>query len=494
MIRMNRTAQGRNGGGGMRVRSTTADAPSSSTVSVRAMHSGQPRAVGAARARHLRLPVWSVVALAVVGGLGIGRFLTAGGDGGTPATGAGAAGLEAVQAPDDRVGALEAAVDARPEDATAWRLLGSAYVQQAIEVGDPAYYDLAERAFAEATELAPDDPTVLVGRGALQLSRHVFDEAEQLGQRAVAALPGNADALGVLVDAQIELGRYDAAASTLQAMLDARPGLPALARTSYLRQLNGDLDGAIEAMRRAEVAGSPSPFDEATVTALLGDLQRIDGDPAAALSSYERALATSPGLVAGELGRARVLGARSELAAAVAVVEEVVERFPTPSALFLLADLQHALGDRAAEEQTVDLVRATSRLQQEAGQIVDIELAVFEADVADDLASARRYARAAYDARPDNVFAADALAWALFRDGDAAGAVPFAEQAVRLGTADPVLQYHAAEVFAAVGDDVRAAEHLRQALRSGPAFSARHADAVSALAEALDVPVPPTAS
>ncbi len=439
--------------------------------------------------RRRRLPVWSVAGLAVVAGLALGYFVSY--DSGEPSPSTVAApGVRSAATLEGQVVALEAAVAARPDDATSWGLLGTAYVRRAAEVGDPAFYSLAERAFAKATELAPWDPTILVGRGVLALALHRFEEAEDLGQRATRALPANADALGVLVDAQVELGRYDDAADSLQAMLDVRPGLPALARTSYLRELNGDLDGAKQTMRRAIVAGTSSPFDLASVTALLGDLQRAGGDLDAALASYEEALRLSPTQIPAELGRAHVLAAKGDVGGALSVVEGVVERFPAPAALVLLAELQQVSGDAAGEAETIELVRLTATLQEEAGQVVDVEMAVFEADIGANSERAVALARRNYDVRPDNVFAADALAWALLSSGDAEAAVPFVEQAVRLGTANPLLNYHAAGVFAAVGDDERARQHLGEAMRAGMSFSVRHADAAAALAEELGLPVP----
>jgi hypothetical protein len=62
---------------------------------------------------------------------------------------------------------------------------------------------------------------------------------------------------------------------------------------------------------------------------------------------------------------------------------------------------------------------------------------------------------------------------------------------VRLGTANPLLQHHAAEVFAAVGQLDRAADHLRRAYVAGPRFSLRHAPAAAELAARLGVDVPP---
>ena len=454
------------------------------------MSVGTPHAPTGAATRSRRLPRWSVVGLAVVAGLALGRFVTLDGDDGAASSSRPSAAVGAGASLEDQVTALEGAVAADPEDAASWRALGSAYVRRATEVGDPTFYELAERSLQRAESLAPGDPGLLVVRGTLALALHQFDEALRLGTAATSALPSNADALGVLVDAQVELGRYDEATDTLQQMLDARPGLPALARTSYLRELRGDLASAEEAMRAAVVAGTSSPFDVATVTALLGDVQRAGGDLPGALASYEEALRLVPGLVQAELGRASVLGARGETTAAIEVVQRVVERFPTPAALFLLADLQAATGDAAAEQETAALVRVTSALQEEAGQVVDLELAVFEADLGEDPAAAVTLARAAHAARPDNVFAADALAWALLQAGDAPAALPFAEQAVRLGTANGSLQYHAAEVFAGAGQLDRAADHLERAYVGGPRFSIRHASAAADLAARVGVGVP----
>ena len=51
-----------------------------------------------------------------------------------------------------------------------------------------------------------------------------------------------------LIDAQIELGRYDAAGIEVDRLIDQRVGVAALSRLSYLRQLQGDSLGAEAAM------------------------------------------------------------------------------------------------------------------------------------------------------------------------------------------------------------------------------------------------------
>ena len=78
------------------------------------------------------------------------------------------------------------------------------------------------------------------------------------------------DPLAILIDASVELGRYDEAETHLSDLLALRPGSAALSRLSYLRELHGDLDGARLAMLQAEQATSASE-DRATIATLIGD-------------------------------------------------------------------------------------------------------------------------------------------------------------------------------------------------------------------------------
>ncbi len=418
----------------------------------------------------------------MVVGLAVGHFVTTGAG---PSPRPDLAGFTASGATDPAIVALEGRVTADPSDATGWRLLGSAYAGAGARTQDPDLIVAASDAFDRAAAIAPDDPTIVVGRGSLALTLHHFSEAETLGREAVRRLPRNADALGILVDAEVELGHYEAAADTLQRMLDARPGLPALARTSYQRELHGDLAGAQDVMRQAIVAGAGSSFDVASVTALLGELERKVGDLEGAAASYGDALTAAPDLVLAQAGRARVRAAQGDIPGAIADLQEQADAFPAPALLLVLVDLQRATADPDADA-TAELIRAVASLQEAAGQVVDLEMALFEADEGTDPDRALAYARAAVQARPDNVFVEDAMAWASFRAGDTQIAVEQIGRALRLGTTEPLLRYHAAEIYAASGDPSRAAEQLSVALRD-PWFSFRHRDRAFELAKQLGV-------
>ncbi|MGH8927359.1 MAG: tetratricopeptide repeat protein, partial [Acidimicrobiia bacterium] len=241
---------------------------------------------------------------------------------------------------------------------------------------------------------------------------------------------------------------------------------------SYLRELHGDLTGAEQAMVQALTAGSRSPFDRAITTALLGDLYLKRGDLNRAEESYLEAERLIPGLLGARIGRARVLTAAGDLEAAAEVLEQVVARFPEPGALTQLGEVLTQLGRPDEARNAFDTVAVITDLQTEAGAIVDLELARFAANHGDPKA-ARVLAAEAYRNRP-TVFAAQVLAWAMHRSGDSASALPLAEEALRLGTANASLHLQAAEILGANGQATRARQ-LRSAARQwDPWFHVLH--------------------
>jgi len=137
---------------------------------------------------------------------------------------------------------------------------------------DPAHYARAEDLFRRVLTVAPRDIDATIGLGTLALARHDFRAALRIGRAARGLAPALARPYAVLVDAEVELGRYADAGRSLQQMIDLRPNLASYARVSYFRELHGDLDGALRAMALAVSAGGQVPENVAYVQTLLGDL------------------------------------------------------------------------------------------------------------------------------------------------------------------------------------------------------------------------------
>jgi tetratricopeptide (TPR) repeat protein len=98
---------------------------------------------------------------------------------------------------------------------------------------------------------------------------------------------------------------------------------------------------------------------------------------------------------------------------------------------------------------------------------------VFQAEHGD-APAALAAAQAAYARRP-SIWVADALAWALHAAGRYAEALPYADQALKLGTRNALLHYHRGVIRAAVDDRAGAKADLTTALAINPHFSVRHA-------------------
>ena len=378
--------------------------------------------------------------------------------------------LGSLRSTDERIAVLQQTVRSDPKRAAGWLQLGAAHLQKVRESGDASHYARAEQAFQRARSLDPADAGAVNGQAQLALARHDFRAALSLARRARALAPQTVAPLGALVDAQVELGRYGAAERTLQEMLDRKPTLAAYARASYLRELRGDLDGAVSAMRLAVSSGIGQGENLAFVQAQLGNLELQRGRIDAAEQAYRSALAGFPGHEPAKAGLARVAAGRGHLALAIRRYRGVVARLPLPEHVIALGELELAAGRRDAGRRDLALVEAERRLLESNGVNVDVELAVFEADHGNP-SRAVRLARAAYAAAP-SVRSADALGWALTQAGRSEEGLRYARQALRRGWRDPLALYHAGVAARKAGHEHAARRWLKAA--DTPALAPLH--------------------
>jgi tetratricopeptide (TPR) repeat protein len=365
-----------------------------------------------------------------------------------------------------------------PDDVQSYAVLGAAYLQKARDTGDPTFYGKAEAVIGAALKRDPQNVEALIGAGTLANARHQFRDALKLGEQARALNPTIPRVYGVIADAQIELGMYDAAVQTLQTMIDMRPDLSSYSRVSYARELHGDLDGAIEMMQAAVQAGGPATENSAWVRVQLGNLYFSKNDLPAAEQQYQATLAMLPDYVYGLAGMARVRAAQGQTEQAIALYQQAIARMPLPEFVIGLGELQEAAGKTTDAAKQYELVRAMQQLFKANGVDTDLELALFDADHpatepgagGSDPAATAALARAAYERRP-SVKGADTLAWALFKAGQVAEARRYADQALRLNTQDALMLYHAGMIAQAQGDATTARDWLGRALALNPHFS-----------------------
>jgi tetratricopeptide (TPR) repeat protein len=362
----------------------------------------------------------------------------------------------------------QAAVRAAPASATVYAGLGDAYLSRARESGDPGFYSRAERAFDIALRRDPRDVAGLVGAGTLAGLRHDFGTQLQRGREAGRVAPALARPLTVVADAQIELGRYRAAARTIQQLVDLKPALASYARVSYFRELHGDVDGAVAAMRLAVSAGG-SPEGTAYVQTLLGDLELARGRTGAARDAYRFALRDVPSYPQALTGLARLDVASGDLKLAAARLRRATNRLPLTSALTLLAEVERAAGHARAARANLAAARVQHALLGKNGTRPDAEAVLFEANHGSPT-RAVRLGRRVWQAAP-SIRSADALGWALTRAGHVRAGYVWARRALRTGSPDPLFRLHAGVAARRAGLRPEAARHLAFAIRGRAALS-----------------------
>ncbi len=366
---------------------------------------------------------------------------------------------------------LVAAGDAGAQTYTA---LGNALLEQLRATGDTALGADAKAAFTEALDRDPRSLEATVGLGALALSRHDFRTALVHGRAAQRINPMSFAPFAVLVDAEIELGRYGAAERTLQRMVDFKPSLASYARVSYYRELHGDLVGAVDALRLAEAATPVPGRDRSYIQTLIGDLEFQRGRLGAAAAQYRAALSGVPGYEAADAGLAEVEAARGQSQQAVDRLRGVLERRPgSPEYLIPLAEIELATGRRDAAAHHLELAHAEERRHIASGETPDAEGAMFEADHGNPEFAVKK-AEEAYAFAP-SVRAADALGWALTKAGRPERGLAFAERALRLGSRDPLYLYHAGIAAKRAGQDAAALGYLSRLMATAPRFSVLYA-------------------
>jgi tetratricopeptide (TPR) repeat protein len=379
------------------------------------------------------------------------------------------------------VARLERRVEANPNDAEGLMLLGLAYQQRSRETGDPSFYPRSEEALRRSLALAADNDLALAGLAALASSRHDFDEARRLAQRALALNPYSTAALGILGDAKVETGRYRAAFAAYDRMAGLKPTAAAYARVSYARELLGRTDAAVAAMELAAEAASATPEPAAWALVELGNLNFNSGRLRPAERAYRGALARFPGYHRAQAGLARVEAARGRTTAAAALYRRALEAVPLPEYAGALGDTLAAGGRASEAHEAFALVGATQRLLEANGVRTDLETALFDLDHGGDPVDALARARAAYADRR-SIEAEDVLAWALYRNGRCEEALRHSDRALRLGTRDALKLFHRGMVERCLGRSDAARTTFRRALEINPYFSLRWAPVARRLA------------
>lgn len=365
-----------------------------------------------------------------------------------------------------RLAAAEAAAARDPRGVAPRVELAMALARRARETSDPAFYARALDTLDEAERIAPGDYQVGRVRVWTLLGQHRFaearDEAKALNRRA----PDDVLVYGLLGDAHLELGEYEDAEDALQWMMNLRPGnVPALTRGAYLRELIGDVAGALEFMGSAlERTSLDEVEDRAWIATQIAHLYlstgRVPEAETAALKAldlfadYHYALAQLAGVRAAQ-------GRHDE---AVTLLRQRYAQAPHPENLYDVGRALSRAGRTGEARKAFAEFETKARAEMAGADNCNRELSAYYVDEANRPAEGLRVAELELARRRD-VFTLAAHAWALSAVGRTAEARRQMEAALAVGIKDARLLYHAGVITDRAGDRAAARRHLDEAAR-----------------------------
>jgi tetratricopeptide (TPR) repeat protein len=363
-------------------------------------------------------------------------------------------------------------------DPAAYLYLGDAYIQKARESGDLSYYERAEQALRKALDLAPGHSGVIRYLAYVFSARHDFQAAATEATRAIALDPSDSQAYGVLGDAYLEMGQYEQAAHAYQRMLKLQADLASYSRLSGWKNLQGDPEGAIADLERAIQAGQAAGQPRESIAWAqwqLGSEHLGLGRLHEAEAQYRTALATYPNYYRATAGLAHVRVAQQRYGEAIVLYQQAMAIVPLPEYAAALGDVYTKLGRREEAHKQYALVEYIGLLSTLNKVVYNRELAYFYSDHDMKLPEALALAREELEVRRD-IYAYDLLAWALYKNDRPQEALAAMTEALKLGTKDARLLFHAGMIHQRLGNTEQAQDFLRRALATNPHFHIVHAD------------------
>ena len=350
---------------------------------------------------------------------------------------------------DERISMYSLLTSTKPADLHYQVLLAGAYVQKTRETTDYSYLDRAAGIIDKV--LGADNSNYEAQRllTITRLERHLFAQAAESSRRLIAINPADPWNWGTLGDALIELGDYEAAADAYQKMVSLRPDLASYNRAAHYRFLVGDVSGAIDIMKKAIEAGSPSAENVAWCLVDLGGIYFKTGQYASAKQAFSDALRTFRNYHPAYAGLGKVLAETGELKAAIENYLRAQEITPLPDYAAALYDLYKKTGQNEKAAKQMELLEVIDQLARANGERANRNLVLAFADHDLKLDRALELAQGELEFRKD-IYSYDALAWALYKNRRYVEAKQYMDKALKLNTAESAFRAHADAIAKAV--------------------------------------------
>lgn len=358
-------------------------------------------------------------------------------------------------------------------------LLAGDYLQLCRETGDIGDAVRAEQAarrslavFSRANDGARSQLAMSL------LTQHRFPEALSTltpagTHRQTVHRPDSPQTALLRAEITMEMGDYEAAHRALNAAASGEMSPNQLALRARMLEIDGQPLRAIERMRQAAALADQNIDMPASSVSWyhmrVGNLLEEIGHADEAELAYRQSLAIFPRDHRTLTLLARLAAGRGDWPAVLDWGGRSAAVVPTPEVVALLGDAYTALGKRDQAEEQYGLVDTIAKLTKAQRAIYDRQRALFCADHDRNLEEALGLARRELSVRHD-IYAYDTLAWVCCKCGRIQEGRAAMAKALRRGTQDARLFYHAGCLAMAAGDQARAREYFTSALKLNPYF------------------------
>ena len=342
--------------------------------------------------------------------------------------------------------ALLKKIKSNPADIKSLVALTAIYIQEGRISGNLDFYNKAALQCVESV-LAKEANNfeALSFKATILLSQHRFEEGLAIAKNVQQLYPLNAYVYGLLIDADVELGNYEAALEAADKMISIRPDIRSYSRIAYLREIHGDIPGAIEAMEMAIDAGATGDENTEWCRVQLGKLFEKTGKLNFAKMHYTIASQNRENYPYALAGLAGIAMEEKKYTEALTLYQQADSLIPDHTFKEGIAELYELTGDTTmAAKISQDILAYMQQYSSEnksstkEGQNEDHELAHAYMGVRN-YDKALQFALAEYKRRPANIEVNETVAMVYYRKGEYAKALPYIETAQKTNCVNPEL-------------------------------------------------------
>lgn len=346
--------------------------------------------------------------------------------------------------------------------------------QHASLTGNLDGLSVAEKTLDHAIQHLGRDGDLYFLKANIHFKVHRLDDVEH-DLNASTDLLESPQGRALKADLDFQQGRYEAARSGYQALIDEERTWDTLARLAYLNFKMGDFEGADRLYDEA--------VDELTAKEMRHygwvELQRgvVDlsqGNYEKAREHYQRAERAYSGHWMVQEHVAELLAAEGKTSEAEALYQRVIERVPRPDFQQALGEFYLSIGKTAEAD---DYLRRAESAFLESAQRGEVHyyhhLADLYADVFENGAEAVKWAQKDLELRR-NFATLAAMSWALYRTGEFSKALELLNESLASGVKDARLFHQAGIIHKALSPNGKADNYLQMAAAINPHYENFH--------------------